>query len=224
MQIHFALLRGWSALIVMLCFATSCDLPVQPDFEFESEIGQLATFEDQTVLEWMSSPASVNSNPNSNFDIMVRAIELTGLEAEYNDPSDRRTFLMLNNEAFTGNNRIFDVLDISSLDSLEADGFDRLRNILQYHIISEFVDQGPEALPVLLTNYSFQSLVPGEEGEIIVHRDERFRMFINKQPLVNEIATGLPSMARRTDVRNHNYVFSNGVGHQLRDYARYLPF
>jgi hypothetical protein len=224
MQNTFALLRGWSALIVMLCFVTSCDLPVQPKFEFESEIGELVTFEDQTVLEWMSSPASVVTNNNANFDIMVEAIALTGMEEEYNDPSDRRTFFMLNNESFTANNRIFRALGVTALDSLDTDGIDRLRNILQYHIIDEYVDQGPEALPVLLTNYTFQSLIPGAEGEIIVHRDERFRMFINKRPLVNQLAIGLPSNARRTDVRNHNYVFSNGVGHQLRNYARNRPF
>lgn len=224
MQNTFAIFRGLSAMFVMLCFATSCDLPVQPKFEFVSEIGELPTFEDQTVLEWMRSPASLGVNDNANFDIMVRAIEIAGMEEEYNDPSDRRTFFMLNNQAFTANNRIYGLLRVTSLDSLDAGGIDRLRNILRYHIIDEYVDQGPEALPVLLTNYTFQSLLPGAEGQIIVHRDERFRMFINKEPLLNELAAGLPSVARRTDVRNHNYIFSNGVGHHLRDYARNRPF
>jgi len=173
MQNTFAIFRGLSAMFVMLCFVTSCDLPVQPNFEFESEIGELPTFEDQTVLEL---------------------------------------------------GEIFAVLGVTAIDSLDAEGLDRLRNILNYHIIDDYVDQGPENLPVLLTNYFFQTLLSGDEGVISVHRDERFRMFINKEPLRNELATGLPSNARRAQVQNHNYVFSNGVGHQVRDYSRNRPF
>lgn len=211
-------------MFVMLCFVTSCDLPVQPKFEFESEIGELVTFEDQTVLEWMRSPASLGANNNANFDIFVSAIEKLGMEDEYNDSNDRRTFLMLKNEAFLANGEIFSVLDVTDIDSLDDVGLDRLRNILNYHIIDDFVDQGPEGLPVLLTNYFFQSLVPGDDGVVAIHRDERFRMFVNKEPLLNELAAGLPSNARRSQVQNHNYVFSNGVGHQIRDYARNRPF
>lgn len=213
----FAIPRGLSAMFVMLCFATSCDLPVQPKFEFESEIGELITFEDQTVLEWMRSDASIGGNANANFDIMVSAIEATGLEDEFNDPGDRRTFLMLNNEAFTANGEIFPLLGVTAVDSLDEAGLDRLRTILSYHIIEDYVDQGPEALPVLLVDYFFQTLIPGEEGRISVNRDERFRMNINR-------ADGLPGNARGTQVRQHNYVFSNGVGHHVRDYVRNRPY
>lgn len=218
MQNTFAILRGVAAMFVLLCFVTGCDLPVQPKFEFESEIGELVTFEDQTVLEWMRSPESVNpSNSRVNFDIMVSAIEATGLEDEYNDPNDRRTFLMLNNEAFTANGEIFAVLGVDAIDSLDIDGIDRLRTILRYHIIDAYVDQGPDALPVLLVHYFFQTLIPGEEGIISANRDERFRMNINR-------ADGLPGNARGTQVRQHNYVFSNGVGHHIRDYVRNRPY
>lgn len=217
MQNTFATLRGLSVLFATLFFVTSCDLPVQPKFEFESEIGELVTFEDQTVLEWMRSDASIGANNNANFDIMVSAIEATGLEDEYNAPNDRRTFLMLNNEAFTANGEIFAVLGVSAVEDLDADGLERLRTILRYHIIDAYVDQGPEALPVLLVHYFFQTLIPGEEGVISANRDERFRMNINR-------ADGLPGNARGTQVRQHNYVFSNGVGHHIRDYVRNRPF
>lgn len=204
-------------MFVLLCFMTSCDLPVQPEFEFESEIGELVTFEDQTVLEWMRSDASIGANDNANFDIMVSAIEATGLEDEYNDPNDRRTFLMLNNEAFNANGEIFAVLGVDAIDSLDTDGLERLRTILRYHIVDDYVDQGGEALPVLLVHYFFQTLIPGEEGIISFNRDERFRMNVNR-------ADGLPGNARGTQVRQHNYVFSNGVGHHIRDYVRNRPF
>ncbi|MEM9261395.1 MAG: fasciclin domain-containing protein [Bacteroidota bacterium] len=217
MQNTFAILRGLSALFVLLGCVTSCDLPVQPKFEFEPEIAELATFEDQTVLEWMRSDASIGGNTNANFDILVDAIELTGLEAEYSNASDNRTFLMLNNEAFTGGGEIFSVLQVDALDSLDAAGIDRLRTILRYHIVEDYVDQGPEALPVLLVNYFFQTLIPGDDGRISFNRDERFRMNINR-------ADGLPGTARGTQVRQHNYVFSNGVGHHIRDYVRTRPY
>lgn len=217
MQDNIPTLRWLSAVVVIFFLVTSCDLPVQPKFEFESEIGVLPTFEDQTVLEWMRSPGSVSPNANANFDIMVSAIEATGLEEEYNDPGDRRTFLMLNNEAFTANGEIFGVLGVDAIDSLDQAGLDRLRTILRYHIVDAYVDQGPEALPVLLNHYFFQTLVPGDEGIISFNRDERFRMNVNR-------ADGLPGDARGTQVRQHNYVFNNGVGHHIRDYVRNRPF
>ncbi|TXF90249.1 hypothetical protein FUA23_06940 [Neolewinella aurantiaca] len=217
MQNTFATLRGLSAIFIMLCCVTSCDLPVQPKFEFEPEISELITFEDQTVLEWMRSDASIGGNNNANFDIMVSAIEATGLEDEYSDSGDRRTFLMLNNEAFTANGEIFQLLGVTAVDSLDEAGLDRLRTILRYHIVEDYVDQGPEALPVLLVDYFFQTLIPGDEGRISVNRDERFRLNINR-------ADGLPGNSRGTQVRQHNYIFSNGVGHHVRDYVRNRPY
>ncbi|MEM1356547.1 MAG: fasciclin domain-containing protein [Bacteroidota bacterium] len=217
MQNTFAVFRGLLALFLLVGLATSCDLPVQPKFEFEPEIGELVTFEDQTVLEWMRSDASIGGNTNVNFDILVSAIEATGMEAEYSNSGDRRTFLMLNNEAFTGGGEIFSVLGVDAIDSLDATGIDRLRTILRYHIIDDYVDQGPEALPALLIHYFFQTLIPGEDGRISVNRDERFRMNINR-------ADGLPGTARGTQVRQHNYVFSNGIGHHIRDYVRTRPY
>lgn len=206
-----------SVLFIVLFMMTSCDLPVQPKFEFEPDVPDLITFEDQTVLEWMRSDASIGGNANANFDIMVSAIEATGLEAEYSNPGDQRTFLMLNNEAFTANGEIFPLLGVASVDELDEAGLDRLRTILRYHIVDAYVDQGPEALPVLLTNYLFQTLIPGEEGVISFNRDERFRMNVNR-------ADALPGNARGTQVRQHNYIFNNGVGHHIRDYVRNRPY
>ncbi|MEL7160117.1 MAG: fasciclin domain-containing protein [Bacteroidota bacterium] len=217
MQNTFALLRGLSASVILLCCVTSCDLPVQPKFEFEPEIGEIATFEDQTVLEWMRSDASIGGNTNVNFDIFVSAIEATGLEQEYGNTDGQRTYLMLNNEAFTGGGELFSVLGVTAIDSLDDAGIDRLRTILRYHIIEDYVDQGPEALPALLINYFFQTLIPGDDGRISVNRDERFRLNINR-------ADGLPGTARGTQVRQHNYIFSNGIGHHIRDYVRTRPY
>jgi len=217
MRNKFSIFRGLSALVPLLFLFISCDLPTQPKFEFDPGIAPLITFEDQTVLEWMSSDAAVSGNANNNFNILVDAITLTGLESEYNGTGDRRTFLMLNNESFTGGGEIFSVLGVTALDSLDADGIDRLRTILRYHIVEDYVDQGPEALPVLLTNYFFQTLLPGEDGRISFNRDERFRMNINR-------AIELPGSKRGTQVRNHNYIFSNGVGHHIRDYVRTRPY
>lgn len=212
-----AFFRGLPVLLALTCTFYGCDLPVQPEFIFEPEIGQLVTFEDQTVYEWMTSDAAVSGSVNNNFDTLVAAIQLTGMVDEYNDPDDRRTFLMLNNEAFTGGGEIYRVLDITALDSLDDDGIERLRTILRYHIVDDYVDQGPEALPILLTDYLFQTLIPGDDGLISFNRDERFRVNINR-------AINLPGTARGTQVRNHNYRFSNGVGHHIRDYVRTRPY
>ncbi len=217
MRNKFPIFLGLPVLVLLISLLTNCDLPTQPKFEFDSEIAPLVTFEDQTILEWMGSEAAVSGSTNNNFNILVDAIALTGLESEYNSPGDRRTFLMLNNEAFTGGGEIFSILGVTALDSLDATGVDRLKTILRYHIVEEYVDQGAEALPVLLTNYLFQTLIPGDDGMISFNRDERFRLNINR-------AVGLPGTARGTQARNHNYIFSNGVGHHVRDYVRTRPY
>lgn len=217
MQKKFANYLGISALFALAVLFVGCDLPVQPKFEFNSEVGELPTFEDQTVLEWMRSEAAISAEPNNNFDTLVAAIELTGLEEEYNTPGAGRTFLMLRNRAFTDRGEIYRVLRVSSLSELSEEGIERLRTILRYHIIDSYVDQSGDALPTLFDYYTFQTLIPGEDGIIALNRDERFRMNINR-------ADNLPSTRRGTRVQNHNYIFSNGVGHHINDYVRIRPF
>ncbi|MGB3150491.1 MAG: hypothetical protein WBB27_07480, partial [Maribacter sp.] len=69
-------------------------------------------------------------------------------------------------------------------------------------------------------NYEFQTLIPGEAGKIILRRD--FRLFID----VNRSPAPLPSTATSQNerLRNYNYVFNNGIGHSLNDPVRNQPY
>ena len=94
-----------------------------------------------------------------------------------------------------------------------------LKTVLQYHIVTTYVAQVP-TLFEFDVNYIFQTLIPGDAGVIVMRRDNRYRIDINRAP------APLPSTATSQweRVRNHNYVFSNGIGHFLNDPVRNQPY
>lgn len=197
--------------ILLICslfgFLTfSCDLEPQDRFEYVPSIPLEVTFDTITVLDWISR--------RGNLGLMERAIEITGLEAEYNrtNGGGDRTFMLLDNRAFTDRGEILQALSgnrgAEYIDSVDVD---QLRNVLLYHIVDQYVDQGPDNLPVVNTEYIFQTLLPGGDGLMSINRDERFRLNINRAP-------SLPERKKGTRIREHNYVFSNGIAHLTRDY------
>ncbi|MEM8763334.1 MAG: hypothetical protein AAGD88_05960 [Bacteroidota bacterium] len=98
---------------------------------------------------------------------------------------------------------------------------DVLRLILQYHIITINIAQN-DSLEEFRVNYEFQTLIPGEAGKMTLRSDERFRKDINRSPAsLYSAATGGVNNER---VRNHNYVFNNGMGHSLNDTFRNQPY
>ena len=68
--------------------------------------------------------------------------------------------------------------------------------------------------------FIFQTLIPGEDGVISMRRDDRYRIDINRAP------APLPYSATTQweRVRNHNYVFNNGIGHFIADPVRNKPY
>jgi len=147
---------------------------------------------------------------------------------EYNNTSiTDRTYLMLNNNAFTGNGDIIALVTGSAAvepgatpaEVLENADVEILRTILRYHIVTTYITQVP-TLFEFNVNYVFQTLIPGDDGVIVMRRDDRYRIDINRAP------APLPSTATSQfeRVRAHNYVFSNGIGHVLADPVRNQPY
>lgn len=207
------LIKTAGAGLLLLCLAlitNGCDLAVQEPFEFDPEIAPQQTF-DMTALEW------IRSNPNDEFNYLDSAITITGLEAEYSTNSDQRTFLLLKDRAFTDGGEILQQLGGSRTAIMANLDVDRLRTVLRYHIIDEYVTNGFDQLAVLYTDYIFQTLVPGEAGRISVNRDDRFRLRINNSP-------DLSGTKKGALLGNHNYIFTNGVAHLSNDSFRNEPF
>lgn len=216
--------------ICFFAFLFSCDLQLQESFEFEPELGELETFEDMTAWEWVqtrTTPEDAEELDGEEFDYMIEAIQVAGLVEEYNGPTEDRTFLMLDNFAFTGARDIIDVITPDSVsdntgtdnpsEDFENADVERLRELLRYHIVDAYVEQVPTLFEHGV-NYQFQTLVADSAtGAIFFQRDEQYRITIND-------AIQLPTAAISTRVRAHNYVYGNGIGHVLNNYVRNVPF
>lgn len=228
-----------------LAFASCEKLPLQDRFKFDPEIPEVTPFKDITALQFLEL------NPKNEFTFMLKAIQITEMEAEFSIDTKDRTYLILKDTAFvdgypSGNGvnqyrGIFTELGIDSNDlknlntvNIDAPKRERLKTLLRYHIIGDkYIDQFSSMLPIRQQDYIFQSLVPGDEGRLSIRRTEFYGFNFNR---ANEIPIGTgatvgsgTNVARATGRKTtsrvqHNYVFSNGIGHLLSNYIRYKPF
>ncbi len=197
-------------LVAMIFATTSCDLELQEQFEFDPSIPELTTFEDQTVWEWLST------NPNDEYNFMLEAIERAGLEEMYKATDKQRTFLLLKDRAWTDRGELLQHITGSQDGKIEDIPVETLQKVLKYHVVDDYVDQGP-VLFELFADYTFDTMLEGEYGIITFQRDERFRLRMNW-------SENLPSTKKRVGSALHNYVFSNGVAHLMIDYTTLLRF
>lgn len=197
-------------LAIVMAFSSSCDLQLQEQFEFEDDIPELARF-DMTVMEWL------DQNPQDQFTYMLEAIERAGLRDLYDNADDNRTFLLLRNDAWTESNEILSSVAGDASYPLDSIPVATLRHILKYHIVDAYVDQGPSLLTVDAP-YGFQTLIEGDSGRIYFSRN------YSQNLSVNSAGSLLPGDKKNTGVSLHNYIFKNGVAHQLNAHVRYQPY
>lgn len=217
-------IKSWNILklrlVVLLIFAmliSSCDLRLQQKIPFSPETPALPTFKDQTAWDW------VQSNPKGDFIYMQQAINVTGLQNIYSQLDSQITYLLLKDVAFTQTNGILQVITGSTrgnLATLNANNTQRLKNLLMYHVINQYVDQGPDNLKVLSKDYFFQSLLPGPTGIISINRQPNFYMVFNQSPTLPITKKGTTNGTQTL----HNYILKNGVAHLLPTYIRATPF
>jgi len=208
----------------------SCDLALQENFEFVPEVDLSNPYDEISALDFIQSRIFLTDKGNldgDELDYMAAAIKRVGMESKYSGSDTSRTYLLLNNSAFTGGGDIVDIVT-GSPEVMEGESPDEvmarvdvdiLRTVLEYHIVTSYVDQVP-TLFEFGVNYIFQTLIPGEDGVISMRRNERYRIDINRAP------APLPSSATTQweRVRNHNYVFNNGIGHFISDAVRNKPY
>ena len=189
-----------------------------------------------------------------HFQYMEAAIKKAGMIEEFNQTEDtQRTYLLLNNAAMTGGGDVIEIVTGSAATTitvLDGDGnpvldengdavknqltpeevfekvdtpekLEKLRTLLKYHITLDYVQQVP-TLAVEGTFYVFQTLIPGDDGLIAYRRDADWDIKVNERgaPLPNSAFSG----GWNENVRNHNYVFNNGIGHIINDPVRNQPY
>ena len=201
-------------VLSMVILLAGCDLELQEGYDFVPEVDAIDPFENITAWEWVqtrTAPLEDGTQDPEQMNYMIAAIKRAGMENEYNNTSIKnRTYLMLNNNAFTGAG------DVIQLVTGSATVFQLM---LKYHIVDEYVAQIPTLFQYNV-DYLFQTLIPGEDGLIAMRRNERY--FIS----INNSNAPLPTSAtsQSENVRAHNYVFSNGIGHIIADPVRNQPY
>jgi hypothetical protein len=223
------------ALILLVFTLASCSLAVQENFEFEPEIDAEDPFADGTAWDFIQSSKKFNDDGSLNgeqFNYLAAAIMKADMVDEYNQTATTdRTYLLLNNNAFTGGGDVIQIITGSDTIGVDAtpeetmervdtpEKLEKLRKVLKYHIVETYIAQIP-TLEVFEVWYLFQTMIPGDDGLIAFKRDNRWRITINRAP------APLPATAlsQWENVRNHNYIFNNGIGHHLADPVRNQPY
>ena len=222
---HFKIISS----VVLVFSLIGCNLELQEGFTFMPDVDFEDPFSDITAWQFLQQNQQLTEEGELSgelYNYMVAAVEAAGMIDEYNGSNANRTYLFLNNNAFTGGGDVIELItgseEVGEGETPEqvmarAD-LNVLRTILRYHIINSYVDQ--LTLSERNVNYEFQTLIPGEDGLIILRRDERYNIDINTTP------APVPSSATSQNerIRNYNYVLSNGIGHTIADPVRNAPY
>ncbi len=205
-------------LLCLVVFVTGCDLEPRPKFEFDNGVVPLYTFGAMTPYEWLST------NPKGEFTIMKQAIDLTGLQELYNGKGSKKTYFLLKDIAWTKSAGIFlvelnktpNLIDpLTGVANTKVD-INKLRNLLRYHVLDAYVDQGPQ-LYTAGKNYIFTTYyTTGAANKFSVSRGKTFTLGTNGE-------STFPVGKKGGNVKLHNYIFSDGnsVAHLMEDYSRY---
>ena len=206
--------------IMSITFTSCGDLELQKLVDFQPGAISSNNYNDVVAWDFIQQQTSpVGTVPLANkLDFMLTLIKVAGLEEEYKKSNTDRTFLLLNNSAFTGTGKINALLTgvVAGTGDLTKVDKTRAANLLKYHIINAYVNQNT-SVPVYAVNYDFNTLLEGPNGLMKIQRNERFSLTINN-------SLDLPTTRRTAGVTLHNYQFKNGIGHFLSLYVGLTPF
>lgn len=249
--------------IIAACCAvilSSCTLELQEPFDFKPENTFSDPFENLSAWEYIQTRTTTDIIDDQNrkelngeeLDFMIAAIKHVGYQDLYNQTATKRTFFLLNNNAFTGGNRDRDIIravtgvtqggrsrvnpDTLMSSITDPNQINRLKAFLKYHILDEEVQQVPK-ITVFDKDFLFNSLLPivridaataeplglsSERAPMALRRDIEWEMEANN--LSAPLIDTAVQQGFNERIRSHNYVFTNGVGHYLNDPVRYQPF
>ncbi len=178
-------------------------LPLQKSFDFDENDHPIVKPKfNMTIYQFMTTHAEFTS--------MVEAVKRAGMESTFSGGGDDKTVLLLRNEAMTEflkNHKYSTVADVPVM---------TLQNLLKYHIIKARITQNDLTVQDFTT---FQTNIDGLNGRINLYK---WREYWEIQ--INTGGPDLPSTAKKASVYLHNYEFTNGVGHHMKQYVRWAPF
>ncbi len=192
-------------LLILLAVAFhGCNkLPLQESFDFdENDHPSVKPRFNMSIYDFMLAHAE--------FSLMVEAVKRAGMENLFSGGADDKTVLMLRNEAMTEfltNHRYAKISDVPVA---------TLQNLLNYHVIKARITQNDLTVQDFTV---FQTMIDGANGKITLYK---WREYWEIQ--INTGGPDLPSTAKKANVYLHNYEFTNGVGHHMKQYVRRVPF
>jgi len=204
--------------ICVLIFS-SCDLEIQDAFEFKNVDNDQYTFEETTAWEWLQT------NPNAEFDYMIECIKVTELEDEYNSANLKRTFFLIKDAGFTSGSGVFkkefgiSAPSVENIKNLSESDIQKLKNVLEYNILGEYLEQNSKKILKTLIPYRFNTLSEDPNNSYIeIHSTNEYLLRMNFY--------GRNSNKLYQEVKLHNYIFSNGnaVAHITEGHIRLAPF
>lgn len=229
-------------LLITSFLLTSC-YDLQESFDFQPDVDLTDPHDQKTAWEFIQERTALTEETETRpggeisfeeLNFMIEAIKVAGFEDLYNQTETTdRTYLLLNNAAFLVDGNIIDIVLQDEADEIEEGEtpeqimarvdtpkeLETLRTILRYHIVDAYIDQVPTLFETEV-RYVFQTLIPGDDGFIVFSRNSRWTIQINTPPApLPETATQEPE-----NVRRHNYVFNNGIGHFIHDPVRNKPY
>jgi hypothetical protein len=233
-------MKTYINIVLVLCVSvifTSCTLDLQDNFEFKQDLDTTDPHDTKTAWEFIQERTELTEEDTTysfeELNYMIAAIKKAGFEDLYDQTATAdRTYLLLNNAAFlrSGNNIVNIVTgspvvgpDETAEEVMERvdtpEKLETLRTLLKYHIVDAYVAQVPTLFETEV-RYVFQTLIPGNDGLIVFSRNSRWSIQVNTAP------APLPATAtsRPENVRRHNYVFNNGIGHFIHDLVQNKPY
>ena len=198
-------LKSCIILFSVFMLFTSCGLDLQEDYDFDESATIQPPIEpfNMTMWEFMQEQA--------DFTLMVEAIELAGMQSVYNDGQDDKTVLMLRNQAMQ------EFLTNQGAANVAAISVEKWQTFLKYHVITERISQNDLNSQ---EDVQFQTLVDGPNGRINCWMWRRYmEIRINRTGSPDR-----PSTAKGASVYLHNYQFTNGIGHQMRNFVTWAPY
>lgn len=266
-------MKTYLKIMLVACFIaafSSCTLGVQEQFDYKGETYiNTDPFDTMTAWDYIQTRKSNSIRDSQNrfrlvsntnvygasgdeLDLLIAAIKRVGYEDLYKQTATKgRTYLLLNNNAFTGNTDRDVVKAVTGtqlgdnaliepetyFDKYTPAQLNQLKAILKYHIVSDYVAQVP-TIPTYGVEVGFKTLLPKVNVDAVglpISLSSEFsdisfsRNFDSRTTLlINSPSSPLPLTANTLsfdeNVRRHNYVFNNGLGHYLNEIVRYQPY
>jgi uncharacterized surface protein with fasciclin (FAS1) repeats len=239
--------------VIMIFFGCDLDNQKKAENP-KADLGPDAPFSELSVWDWIQTQKTPNGAVFNvdKFDFLIKAIEVTGLQEEFKYAGKDRTYFLLNNDAFTATSNGLngsvapnyatvanipilrlvvpsmtilpnDKLKTFDFSTLDANQKNKLRDILKYHIVTSYIDQ-ENVLVEKTFNYRFKTRLEGEKGIVFVSRVLRLDIVLNGIPADVQGSVRPLAGAKFSIVRNHNYIFKNGIAHHLARNTFLTPF